>query len=500
MTTGSWSTMSTVSGIAGYCSSNSQLTNGMLVSWSGPDSPMPRKLKAKYRYRDISFFDPAYKPYRKLLKSDPTDLPAYQAFMAEVFTSKEDNIFDHAASKRLRVAEDPVGTIAAQNAAYRPPHAFSKEWQQRKEYMFPMYDGSGNWLTNQACVQNCGLGAQTPPDPWTVEHDYKLLERLRSKVVGSEFNLASFLGAEGHDTLKLITDTSNRIYQSFRALRRGSVADSVRVLRGTRRTPNRKAPQDIERQLDVYRDLREIWMGDSKRRPPATGWAGVFDKFVTAPAELWLTWHLAVEPLIGDLNAAAEQLAHITSVPRQRRYRVGVTARARAEPSALSPSWAINQRLHRKSYTCYFRYEPEPMAFMGFQDPEVTIWNAIPLSFVSDYFFDVGSWLSARAIASHLPSGTYILSDKDETYYRNLLGQFGTNPPSLRRVVTDGRDLFARTGKFVRSLPIGISVPPPTFKPLGVFENWQRAVTTASLAAVFSTRATDAWAKAHPGK
>jgi hypothetical protein len=121
---------------------------------------------------------------------------------------------------------------------------------------------------------------------------------------------------------------------------------------------------------------------------------------------------------------------------------------------------------------------------MGFQDPEVTIWNAIPMSFVADYVLNIGDWLQARATAAALPSGLFVTSTKNEERLTSFLGNkyLGTGFN-----VTAVNGLYERmtTGSFSRSVSSSLSVPTPKFKPLGADTAWQRVATICSLQVVF---------------
>jgi len=307
-----------------------------------------------------------------------------------------------------------------------------------------------------------------------VDDDYKLLEKLQTRIQGSSFNAASFLGAEGLDTVKFIGESANRIYRALVAVRRGNLSRAVALVRQTKdgftRTingsvMNRRGHDRIETQLSVYRNaLQELSDGRGKSRD---GWRKL-------TADNWLTFHLAAEPLMGDVKAAAEQLAHQLSVPFVQAYRANREVRWRS-PAASGAVWEEQSSHYRKQYIAYLSEKPSIAQLSGVLDPEVVVWNAIPLSFVVDWFLPIGDYLQARAFASHLV-GTFVTSIKTWRTARNLRSVGTVRPDEF-----SDNPCFYTEGTFTRSVGSSLRVRPPEFKPLGVFSSWQRAATAVAL-------------------
>jgi hypothetical protein len=466
MTTGSWSTLVTTI-VGTECSSNSQLHNGMTVSWTGTDNVVKRNPRLRWRDRRIANY--VYDP-KRLYAGGPAKSPTD---MQEALTraSASTSLFDRAREQRFRVAEN-LGTYTEEFLQYNAPHQYSKTWTGYAQSVF-RFRGAGGTLYDGA-VGSCGGGPFGPfPSPWTEVHDYKLLDRLRGKIVGSDFNLASFLGAEGKDVVNHLAHTANRIYTSMKYARKGLITQATRHLLADGRAYKAKMSKaDLALQQDIYRDLLEGVAGKSR----GLSWASV-------PANAWLEWHLAVRPLLGDVVAAAEQLAHITQMPRKQTIRVGVTARSNLDEAGVgSAAWKEYRRSVRKNITAYFIHLPEPTSFLGLQDPEVTIWNALPLSFVSDYMYNIGGFLEARATRAALPTAVYVISTLDKTHANHLMVAGGWN------VVVDGDEQRYWRGDFNRSIAATLPVPTPTFKPYGAFKSWMRAATVVSLAAIAGDR------------
>lgn len=480
-------------------STNSSYRNGYTVSWTGTDRAVKRRQPVSRRERVVYFVKLERAPSRYKGKKIPKVIrPELPLLKTRVYTlpkgsdpqarpvqvevdvsqtalrteSAADNIFDHARTKRMSIAEGSPVT-----GDYLTPHPFSKSWTVYGEtivrYQHPIGPQTGT-------ISNSGFGPDSNQvvSTWTAENDYKLLSRLRSRVVGSEFNLASFLGAEGLDTLRFFTDTANRLYRSMAAARKLDFQRAFSTLRdwGRVRTNKSIAWRKQREQEDVYRSIIEAASGKNR----AQGWWSV-------PASQWLEYHLAIEPLFGDCVAAAKQLAHITQMPRTLKVSASVRVRKAFPKTAYTGVVWDGYRETRKRIIAYFTSTPEPTSFLGFQDPEVTIWNAIPLSFVADYFCDIGGYLEARATAKAFPPGTYVTSTKDEYVYsgwKSKMFQGNSVAANLR----PPSENWQRTGSFTRTISSSLDVPRPPFKPLGMFENWQRATTVASLLATFADR------------
>lgn len=462
MTTGSWSTLTTSYAMT-MCSGTSSFRNGTQVSWTGADRVVKRKSKQEYREWKIHYL---LQPYTKAYDRHRGTYKINHKLTSEMFDSQGLNIFDLSRERRMKA----YGPIPSQGDYYTP-HAFSKNWKTYKEDRFDMYYSSGTYAGTGA-ISNCGFGPAAVPSGWTVEHDYKLLARMRARVVGSDFNLASFLGAEGKDTISFLLNTANRIYRAQLAARKLKISEAVAILaqHGRYRPKSRSAVKRAE-QEDVYRDLIEAATG----RARGQGWWSV-------PASAWLEYHLAVEPLLGDAVAAAEQLAHITQMPRTQKVSASVRVRVPYPAIYTGAVWTGSREI-RKRVVAYFTHTPEPANFMGLKDPELTIWNAIPLSFVADYFYNIGGFLEARATANALPPGTFISTVKDETTLDSCLGYKFQG--SWNRVIPLSQSRYSRykEGSINRTISGSIDVPPPELKPLGAFANWQKATTVCSLIA-----------------
>lgn len=447
MTTGGFSTLVTTY-VPSYCSSLDRIDNGSAVSWAGADSPSTRKSKSEFYYRQTA---------TSVVQPDGTRRPG----------------------RKFRVYQSlPDG--ADPNAGYREPNEFEKDWRKRSINLvtwYPIYGTIPQWDQPRECSAHLFM----PPgaaDEWGYDDESKLLEKL-SKATMGEFNLSSFLGAEGLDTLSFITDSASRLYRGLRAVRRGKLQEAIKALLGASngytRSPARPAIGRWHEQLEVYERIVPSVPGKKVRNP--TSWRDL-------TASNWLEFHLAAEPLLGDIKAAAEQLAFTLNRPQKKTIRVSrrkVYHRAKQGHGDSEYFSAINSLEHRKQITCLLSELPGVAALSGVMDPEIVVWNALPLSFVVDWIYPIGNWLEQRALASHL-KGTFVYSEKKEATLSNLVGQWRDGN---RVQNVDENSTLVVDGSFKRTVTHSLIVPLPPVKPLGAVTSWQRAATAVALVSSF---------------
>lgn len=423
------------------------------LDWSGDDEQGPRRHKLRWSKREI-FYDRVRKVHGE-----------------EVHETK---------TRTIRV---PQGNPEPRPRV-RPPHDFQKTWTEYylepvsgSTWEFPRdFPTSPAYLVPATFAADAGGAIPTIADPsWGADDDYKLLDKLRTRIQGSGFNLASFLGAEGHDTLAFIASTASRINRALLAVKKGRLRQAVSVLRADKNGFLRRKhvlTGDKEPQLEVYRRaISEFAQGSKSRRD--TDWRSL-------SADNWLEFQLAAVPLLGDLKAAVEQLAHRFEIPPKASYRARRELRVVSHVPA-GCGWEKAFTCERKSIVAYVQEPPSMIALSGILDPEVVLWNALPLSFVSDWIIPIGDWLDRRAWASHI-SGTFVTSFKRWHEYENVLTMNSNssypNPVYTNRVRGTG-------GSFVRTVSTSLSVPLPSFTPLGKILSWSRAATAVALVAAF---------------
>jgi len=483
MTTGSWNTVIQSSIGQTMAGNPTYVSRGTSVSWNGGDRAVKRRPKNLTKAERVAYY--LERPGKSSSLSRPYATRKASPLPEGIkdVLGQDKNLFERVREKRFKLLETP------DPGDYYTPHGYTKSWESKNFPEVEWGDGGtrlwfGVWRsTYTGSIITNGWSPGTlflnTTGAWSGANDYKLLERLRKKVVGTDFNLASFLGAEGLDTLSFIGDVAHRVARSLHQAKRGNLYAATRTLTSYGRLSPKKAPSDLAHQREVYAQL--IAAQDPKKSRA----------HVDALASQWLEYHLAAEPLLGDVKSAAEQLAHVTGTKRTQKVTAAVTQRTRYPLDAPStPRW-LGARTIRKAVVGHFTVAPEPVVFLGLQDPEVTIWNAIPLSFVADYFYDVGGWLEARATCAAFGSATYITSVKDEWVLEDCTGMNvpGGNHYRIPNALNTNKP-FYRKGSLVRTVSSSLSdlATKPKFEPLGVFKSWQRMATAVSLVAVFSGR------------
>lgn len=368
-------------------------------------------------------------------------------------------------------------------------HPFSKSWTDVSDTPItwatakhPVWNPDP--VTKSGLASSCGFAPGSLPWPYNEDEDMgKLLDDLATQVKGGDFNMASFLGAEGHDTLKFLADATWRVARSLKHLRRGNVHAAIDVVihsddRWIRRAGTTSKGRAYEHRASyegVVRHYRETFPGNRTGR----GWLDI-------SADQWLQYHLAVEPLLGDVKAAAAMIGYNLSRPQVQRYRQTLTRIVNgSHPDYAGPGstsspvgWGELFRQKRYQYVLYVTEDPASLINLsGVLDPEVVVWNAIPLSFVADWFYPIGDFLERRAFAGSI-KGEFTLTVKSENVARGLHARSGKYKGY--EFIAGGNSRFCQ-GAIARTVGTSLPVPKPSIKPLGVLSSWQRALTGAAL-------------------
>jgi hypothetical protein len=277
----------------------------------------------------------------------------------------------------------------------------------------------------------------------------ELVNRLREKSNGSEFNLAVFL-AEGSEALSMIADSATRVAKAIGSLRSGKISKAWRALvQGTPRH-GLKQPKVASRH-DV--------------------------------ASQWLQLQYGWLPLLGDAKASAECVAHILTDPPAVVCRASVSKRQTHVRDLLRPSGcqdgvqlyvhgtAAGVKTHRRSIVARFKDEPTMTEILGLQDPALVLWEKMPFSFVADWFVPIGDYLSARAFASRI-SGTFVITDKMQGFQAT---------PLLEGLNFTHVDPFVMKTIMTRTVTTTLEVPTPQFKGLEKAGTFGHAVNALAL-------------------
>lgn len=460
MTVGSRNTRVTTTGIWTHCSSNSSFTSGDIVSWNGADSAPTPRVSHPASKRRVERLPKAKRNYigRVLNLDRLTEEPLSGNIFQRTLTHRE-----------MAPGAGPIGSAVGLNA-------YTKSWTLLKEKVF-RWDAPG-YPNRIGTVSNCGFGnnwpetALFPGSALTSEDEYALIRRLRNQIMGSDFNLANSLGAEGLDTLRFLGDVSGRVYRAQAQVRKLNLRGAFDVLRQYGRAPHPRSTDAkfLKLQEDRYRQIRDDLLAKDRKDPLAA-----------VPPQAWLEYQLAIAPLLGDVDSAAKQLGFILHKKQRTRY----VATLQKRVASVLPTWGSSTywpgyKVTRKQVIAYFTHEPRPMDFSGWQNPETVIWEAIPFSFIVDRFVDIGGYLEARATVGSFPPGLFVTSTKVETVMRDPSARYANG---VVNNTLDGSGMHYVVGSFTRTISSSLNVPKPRVRPLGGFDSWKKVTDTVALIA-----------------
>lgn len=152
-------------------------------------------------------------------------------------------------------------------------------------------------------------------------------------------------------------------------------------------------------------------------------------------AEGWLVWHLAIKPLIKDLTAIHAQLATLVREAQAEFKQQGSEMQSThysellEQESYLTPFSKNNYYLSTGTYqktlftaTMHYRYGYAMRStidafvrYWGLEGTPEVFWNAIPFSFIADYFVGIGKSLHAMEIDRHVDLQMYEYAESLKT-------------------------------------------------------------------------------------
>jgi hypothetical protein len=301
-----------------------------------------------------------------------------------------------------------------------------------------------------------GSGTFAPRGAWSVNplldanDQIKLVNKLREKLQGSDFNAAVFV-AEFGESMRMIGDTAIRLAKVLFHLKRGDLIGASRSLfEGASRKPLAR------------HDWQKMKPGVATAKQTATWWL-----------EVQYGWR----PLLQDVQGAAEMVAHACSVPFSQTYRTSVR---KVEEYTLSWDFPGNYgckrecyRVHRRGVIAKIVETQSTLAQLGLLDPLTVAWELLPFSFVADWFIPIGQWIEARGNAGRL-SGEFVITDKYIAVSGPLLVDYGLTSP-------DPDDDVWKNIALSRTVSSSLSVPMPNFKPLKKALGWEHCANGIAL-------------------
>lgn len=213
----------------------------------------------------------------------------------------------------------------------------------------------------------------------------KLLASLTEER--TQWNMAITLG-EARETARLLANTASRLANGYFAFRKGNISESWRILRGRRHVP-------VSHQFN-HRML--------KRRARDQNWK---DDVSSA----WMEYTYAWTPLLSDIDSAAKYLAEkhvrgyfpVQEVSRAHRLRYNYISSNHLNGNQYSYQvrlldFVMSSTRYTYEVTPQWAYDggkPSTLEELGFTDPATVAWNLLPLSFVVDWFVNVGQVLES---------------------------------------------------------------------------------------------------------
>lgn len=286
------------------------------------------------------------------------------------------------------------------------------------------------------------IGLWTPW--WTVEDDYRLISRLQTKMVGSNFNAGVFL-AELGPALTMITNAASRLYRSRKALIRGDLVNAWRHLSpmGSTFAPKVRRGQPI--------------------------------------ASQWLEMSYGWMPLINDLEDGAHMIAESENVnPAFYRVRSRVKKGGplnlvwKDGPVNIFNSQFLGYQYETGQLVAYLREINVPQ-LVGLSNAASVAWEVTPFSFVADWAVPIGNYLAARGVAQAL-KGEFVTSKKRDVTVTDF--RYGGD---MRILSVPKSRFYYRTLTSSRVVEQTLKVPLPQIRPLNEWLNWKRAANAVAL-------------------
>lgn len=210
----------------------------------------------------------------------------------------------------------------------------------------------------------------------------KLLSTLSE--ARTQWQFAVTLG-EARETASHMASTARRLAHGFFAFKKGKIRESYRILAGRyERVPVRHQQN--------FRALQ--------KRAKSKSW-------VDDVSNGWMEYSYAWRPLLYDIDSAAKYLAQKHVGQDYTLYRASRAHRARIQSQWLQPVSPGSQPQRRfiRNDAAHVRYtyllhpdwirKPSTLNELGFTDPASIVWELLPLSFVVDWFVNVGQVLQS---------------------------------------------------------------------------------------------------------
>lgn len=367
---------------------------------------------------------------------------------------------------------------------YKQEHSYTATYLDSQSRMpLAVKDFFGNW-------KNCGtayiLAASYFPsvsDPFSNSDQLALIGKLRERIAGSSFNAGVSLG-ESPQVLKMVTESTSKIFTAYRSIRSGDPLKAAKILFGTlqARKVNPKRVGRSARPIDVIRDTDGRSIGDVYLVTPPRGPKFLVQESDRATASNWLQLQYGWKPLLSDIHEGMVFVDHHLRYPTVHRVHAqrfaegrmsGILSNLDYEHSTKIPIRVVSSRRLTATLT-----EVDVVRLSGLTDPLSIAWELVPYSFIVDWFIPIGDYLSARGLANSL-KGTFVTNTR--LIVEKVPGSSAIYSQTIDPVY-NSRDWRCRQVRFSRSSPNStLSIPQPEVVPLSKVVSWQRAANAVAL-------------------
>lgn len=328
--------------------------------------------------------------------------------------------------------------------SYEVDHAYSATHTYASAYGAVCIYRLGQW-NNYGTPHNWDLTVAI--DPWSSNDDISLLGKLREVIAGSSFN-AGVAVAELPQSLKMIATSATKIFNAYKAVKRGQPMTAAKILTG------KLPPARTQRKLIPKRE---------------------------AAANNWLELQYGWKPLLSDVHDAALFIDQQMSRPVTQRFvatrfyggnREGLVRNYNIGNAyvTIPTRWISSKRIIAKLT------EVNVARLSGLMDPASVAWELVPFSFVADWFIPVGNYLSARGLESSL-TGVYVTTKKFQVKTTGFKAKSNYTLSSWH----DGRKCFFNRVIISRTVSTSLNIPVPEIKAIGKIASWEHAANAVAL-------------------
>lgn len=255
------------------------------------------------------------------------------------------------------------------------------------------------------------------------------LSDILNQVKGHDFNLGVEL-AQGKQTVRLLSDNLGRLGRAALALKRGDFAGAARCLGVSPRKGSKLKPSDISGR---WLELQYGWL-----------------------------------PLLSSSYEAMKAFAEIANGPRKFLFRSSRRRKATWELSTAPTTCTLRVEGYVRTALQYEMYEEMSMSRqLGLEDPLSIAWELTPWSFVVDWFFPFGNYLS---LLNQIPKlkGRWLVTDSLVVERSKVKANYlaiNRGPPLWKQDVLQLPDFTYWMNKTKRTyLETPPAVPFPNFK------------------------------------